>query len=447
MTSDLAVLTYVVLAGFFVSTLLGRVLAAESGGMAESELLAGAEARIEKYRKADAAISVMDAAGKPVAGVKVAVEQTRHAFLFGCNIFCLNPAENTPAQKAYQDRYAALLNYATLPFYWGGFEHEQGRTGTDRILAMAEWCRDHVIVAKGHPLCWHEVPPRWLAGKPLHEVQALQLGRITRDVTAFRGLVHRWDVVNEAVIMPDFGRGENPIAQWCRDVGRVELIKQTFAAALEADPEATLLLNDFDTSPKYEALIRGCLDAGVPIGVIGIQSHMHGGYRGAAWAWEVCERFAKFGKPLHFTEVTIQSGEMKRNINWGGRYDDWPSTPEGEARQAREVVEFYRILFSHPAVEAITWWDFSDDRAWMGAPSGLVRKDMSPKPAYDELMKRIKGEWWTQTALEAGADGGADFRGFLGDYRVTVTADGKAPVVRTFTLRKDAPNLWKVTLE
>jgi len=82
-----------------MSTLLGRVLAAEAGGMAESELLAGAEARIEKYRKADAAISVMDAASKPVAGVKVAVEQTRHAFLFGCNIFCLNPAENTPAQN------------------------------------------------------------------------------------------------------------------------------------------------------------------------------------------------------------------------------------------------------------------------------------------------------------------------------------------------------------
>jgi len=76
-----------------------------------------------------------------------------------------------------------------------------------------------------------------------------------------------------------------------------------------------------------------------------------------------------------------------------------------------------------------------------------VRKDMSPKPACDELMKRIKGEWWTQTALETGADGGADFRGFLGDYRVTVTAEGEAPVVRTFTLRKDTPSLWKVTLE
>jgi GH35 family endo-1,4-beta-xylanase len=159
----------------------------------------------------------------------------------------------------------------------------------------------------------------------------------------------------------------------------------------------------------------------VGIDVIGIQSHMHGGYRGSDWVWEMCERLARFKKPLHWTETTIQSGRMRRDMRWSGRpFDDWPTTPEGEARQGREVAEFYTVLFSHPAVEAITWWDFSDDRAWLGAPAGLVRKDMTPKPAYEALMKLVKGKWWTKPqTLTADPAGRVRFTGHLGDYEVS----------------------------
>ena len=77
------------------------------------------------------------------------------------------------------------------------------------------------------------------------------------------------------------------------------------------------------------------------------------------------------------------------------------------------------MLYSHPSVEAITWWDFSDARAWQGAPAGLVRKDMSPKPAYIALKKLIKGDWWTPpTKLKTDAKGRTTFRGHLGTYRL-----------------------------
>ena len=378
------------------------------------------DARIRRHRTADITLTVLDAAGKPLVGKTVTVRQVRHAFLFGCNIFRLEPEITSAAQEAYQQRYAHLLNYATLPFYWGMFEPREGNTATAHIRGMAEWCKARGIRTKGHPLCWHTVKPRWLDGKTLDEVKRLQLGRITRDVTAFKGLTDWWDVVNEAVVMPTFQVRTNQIAQLCKDLGRVELIKQTFAAARKANPKATLLLNDFDTSQRFEKLVQECLAAGVPIDVVGIQSHMHGGYRGARWAWDVCERFKRFGKPIHFTELTITSGEIKKQIRWHGpRYDDWHSTPDGEARQAREVREFYRILFSHPAVEAVTWWDFADDRAWLGAPAGLLRKDMSPKPAYETLVEMVRKQWWTgPTALRTDATGNVRFHGFLGDYAV-----------------------------
>lgn len=73
--------------------------------------------------------------------------------------------------------------------------------------------------------------------------------------------------------------------------------------------------------------------------------------------------------------------------------EEWPTTPEGEIRQAEETIQHYKTLFSHPLVEGITWWDISDG-GWLNAPAGLLRKDGSSKPAYDELMKLVKGEWW-----------------------------------------------------
>ena len=376
------------------------------------------DARIQKHRTSQVTLTVTDAAGKPLAGAPVQVKQVRHQFLSGCNIFLLKPGDTSAEQQAYQQRFEALLNYATLPFYWGQFERQQGQPDTARLRAMAEWCSSHGITPKGHTLVYHTVVPRWLAGKTPEEVAPLMLGRIRRDVADFAGLIDIWDVVNEAVNMPYYQVDRNPLAQTVRKMGRIGLIKESFAAARAAGPRATLVLNDYDTSYQYEGLVEECLEAGTPIDVIGIQSHMHGGYWGARKVWDACEKFARFGKPLHFTEVTIHSGEQRENMPTAG-FPDWATTAEGEARQAAQVAEFYRTLFSHPSVRAVTWWDFSDKGAWPAAPAGLLRKDMSAKPAYDALLKLVKGEWRTGPLdLKTDAEGKVRFRGFLGTYAV-----------------------------
>ena len=83
---------------------------------------AAIQARIRRYRMADLTVIVHDSKGRAVPQAAVTVSQTRHAFLFGCNIFGLRPGDSSPQQTAYQTRFAALFNYATLPFYWGTFE-------------------------------------------------------------------------------------------------------------------------------------------------------------------------------------------------------------------------------------------------------------------------------------------------------------------------------------
>jgi len=70
--------------------------------------------------------------------------------------------------------------------------------------------------------------------------------------------------------------------------------------------------------------------------------------------------------------------------------------------------------FGHPAVREISWWDVSDRDAWKGAPAGLVRQDMSPKPAYERLRRLIRERWWTRVRGETDALGQFRFRAFHG---------------------------------
>ncbi|MGQ9813936.1 MAG: endo-1,4-beta-xylanase [Candidatus Roseilinea sp.] len=138
-------------------------------------------------------------------------------------------------------------------------------------------------------------------------------------------------------------------------------------------------------------------------------------------AWAICETYARFGLPLHFTELTVLSGRLKAadDNDWHFVHSDWHSTAEGEAAQLEYGSQLYTLLFSHPAVEAITWWDFADYGAWQGAPSGLVRKDMTPKPLYDWLMDAFHRRWTTRARTTTDDAGHVSLRAFYGDYAVT----------------------------
>jgi GH35 family endo-1,4-beta-xylanase len=241
-------------------------------------------------------------------------------------------------------------------------------------------------------------------------------------VSDFRGLIDTWDVINEVVIMPVFDKEDNGITRLCRGIGRIEMVRQAFDEARAASPGATLLLNDFDLSSAYECLLEGCLEAGVRIDALGLQTHMHQGSWGEERTLETIDRFARYGLPIHLTESTLLSGELMppevEDLN-DHVVEHWPSTPEGEARQADEVVRHYRTLLSHPAVEAVTYWGITDAGAWLGAPVGLVRADGTPKPSYDALRQLVKEQWWVgPTPLKTDGDGRLRLTGWRGTYEL-----------------------------
>ncbi|MDQ2624122.1 MAG: endo-1,4-beta-xylanase, partial [Actinomycetota bacterium] len=380
--------------------------------------------------------------GAPLARTEVEVAQRRHDVEFACiSPGFVGAVESTatelPGQASNSARDArpagagpdpelaqqwlGLFDTATLPFYWGSFEVEEGAPRTAGLRAMAQWCRDNGVRTKGHPLVWHTVQPGWLKRYPNEEVERLLRARVRREVSDFAGLVDTWDAINEAVIMPVFDKDDNAVTRLARDKGRLHMIRLAFEEARAANPNVRLLLNDFDMSTAYECLIEAVLEAGIEVDVLGLQSHMHQGWWGEEKIERVLDRFARYGLPMHFTEITLLSGELMPaeivDLN-DHQVAEWPSTPEGEARQADELVRHYRALLAHPQVESITYWGI-EDGGWLNAPGGLVRLDGSPKPAYDALRELVRGEWWlSPTTMQTDDDGAVEVSGWFGDYDV-----------------------------
>lgn len=393
------------------------------------------------HRKSACMLTLLDQQGNPMPGRKVHARLTKHEFKFGCNIFWASgmfdpklPPERREHLQRMWDSWSALFNFGTLPFYQGQYEPKEGVTREASILKTAKFLDEHGVALKGHPLCWHTVSAKWLMEKSDEEVLENQLYRIRREVGAFKDYIHMWDVINEVVIMPIFTAEENAITRLCAKIGRAAMVKAVFDMARQTDPNATLLLNDFNTSEKYKELITDCLEAGVDIDVIGIQSHQHQGFWGLEKLHEVLARFESFGKPMHFTENTFVSGDLMPphivDLNdW--KVPEWPTTPEGEERQARDFLAMIDELFAHPQVEAFTNWDFCDG-AWLGAPAGLVRLDGSHKPSYDAMKQRIWQDWCTDVTLMTDEKGQCILEGFRGEYQLSVDGCEAA-----FTLGKD----------
>jgi len=440
----------------FFATLFGATVASAVGYLGtrgklsvdeaiaqEEQVLSGAKERIEQHRKGEVTLVIQAPNGKPLPNAELTLAQTRHEFLFGCNIFRWGRIPDPKREELYRERFAAIFNYATLPFYWRGYEWERGKPNhgyTERVVA---WCQEHGIVCKGHPLVWDHPAssPEWLPDD-FDEIERLSKQRVRDIVQRFAGRIDIWDVVNEPTHLEPSSPNKTKMAAWGTHIGAVAYTALHLKVAREANPKATLLVNDYRTDDAYLRILQQLKDEQGRwlFDVVGIQSHMHGGVWSASRTWQVCERFAQLGLPLHFTETTIVSGPRIDRERWG------ETTPEGEERQAEATARFYTLLFSHPAVQAITWWDFSDDGAWMGAPAGWLRRDMSPKPVYERMLGLIKGEWWTKASGRTDSKGEWRTRAFYGDYELTIrTPDGRVSKQK-LSVRRGADNSFKIRL-
>jgi len=394
------------------------------GEEAERRALKQAAIDIEKNRKRDAVVRILDAGGKGVPAAAVKIEHIRHDFLFGCNIYMFDRFAAPKENETYKRRFRELFNAATTGFYWASYEPVKGKPKYQYTDAIVQWSLKHHIRLKGHPLLWDHPAgkPKWAGRK--QPSQDVQRKRVFDIMQRYSGKIEFWEVVNEAAHLP-----------------RLK-IDAPYRWARQADKDAYLIVNDYyvmaNGYPAFFTFLKKAIDRGVPFDGIGIQAHEPRTMRfPLGRCREILDRYATLGKELHITEFTPTSGGAKiTGSHVTGVWD--------EAAQAEYAEKFSRICFAHPSVVAITWWDLCERGAWLKG-GGLLRKDLTPKKTYTAMKKLIHEEWTTRREGKTDNAGEFAFRGFHGTYTATVTAGGKTKKTE-FHLGKSGPKVFVIAI-
>lgn len=408
---------------------------------------------IETHRKGDFTLTITSREGKPLKNATVEIRQVRHEFLFGANLFMLDGFKSDTANRRYEEAFLSLFNHGSVPFYWKALEPEPGnvrfaagsvpiyrRPPPDVVLAF---CEKHGVYPKGHTLVWDNpqwAVPTWLPNDTA-AIQPLIDRRIDQIAERYGQRIQMWDVVNELknrhmhVPMP------------------YNFALKAFRRAAGAFPTSAILMLNETTSVWYDRKgeysqyflnIENLLLKGARIDAIGLQCHFFHGeqeYRDVLAGrtmqptaiFDVLDTYARFGKPLHITEVTIPTV---------------PNTAEGQQAQAAVARNLYRLWFSHPGVRSIVWWNVADGTAtpdedkWLG---GFLGKTLQPKPSYHTLDRLINQEWKTVLTMQPKETGPIRFRGFYGEYVVRIR-QGKKITEQRVNWRKGQPNSVQLAL-
>jgi GH35 family endo-1,4-beta-xylanase len=421
---------------------------------------------VARYRKGTAKLRFVTPTSEPVAGTEVQVTQKTQDFLFGNLIFDLVWGDPPYKSDLFKQRFLELFNLAIFPFYWPYYEKKPGQVEWQALLPALEWCRANGVTAKGHPLVWPYTGgiPEWLYDIPPEAVESLIRARVTNLVQGFAQEIQIWDVTNEAVNHiswaeathpdfreryhePDLWRGIQVSGAFKREINIKEAadwVEDSFRWAYAANPQATLILNDYNQEydpnvrQRFFDLVRELQDRGAPVSGLGLQMHPLNHWLWPHEIWETFEMYSELDCPLHITELHQPSWEQE--IEGEFRVGVWDQTA-----QAEFMEQVYRQCFGHPAVESINYWGFSDRRIWIEG-GGLIDDDYNPKPVFDMLKKLIKGEWMTQPfKIRTDSNGEIIFQGFYGQYQLVIPHAGQKHKNIEFHLAADRDNAYQFT--
>jgi GH35 family endo-1,4-beta-xylanase len=396
---------------------------------------------IEKNRKGNFSLKVAE--GK--VGGKIRVRLKNHKFKFGANLFMLDEfPDDSQKNQIYRDTFKDVFNLATLPFYWSATEPEEGKTRYHKdaeklyrrppIDLCLEYCFENGIEPREHALCYTNLYPKWIENKTFEDFKVYMERRMQEISTRYADKISTIEVTNEMFSKLDKHANyyyHNDYIEYC-----FKLAEQYFPNnRLGINEETCIWRGNATNRDGYFGYIRDTLLRGCRVDLIGMQYHMF--YRQDEYynephyeydttrLYNILDKYAEFGKPIEITEITIPAFAIQE---------------DKEEEQADIIEKLYSLWFSHPSVENIIYWNLVDGYAAYTTPGnmtagenyyhgGLLRFDMTEKPAFKRLKKLIKEVWTTDETLTLDENGTAQFRGFFGDYEVVLESESGGRVI------------------
>jgi len=410
-----------------------------------------AEADIERYRKGDVKIRVVDEEGKPLSDCGISLRQTSHDFLFATSD-CDERYENLVKQAGINCIYT-YFGYGVIEpepgrFEWSSKDREVNSRLDDgfRLIGDLGWLFYRSPFMKPSDIdC-----PRYLDDMSFEEVKENVHRHMYAIADRYKDKIDLWQAICEPCVFNQFNWTWNQ---------KFEMYRLAASAIKDANPKARIL--PWNPSLPYELFwsynpgldldkraaglpfgylaegmpfpifITLAIEKQIPIDVIGLfivsgvyvhvtPEHIHLALDLVSLS-VLIDQYSNFGKPIFFREHQAPSTQVAGSCWWHRPWD--------EQTQAEYVEKFYTLMFSKPLMEGIGWsTGFTDDQAEkLGCLSGgLLDANFKPKPSYFAL-KNLIGSWKTTGTGVTNENGEFELRGFAGDYDITlVSSDGRS---------------------
>lgn len=262
--------------------------------------------------------------------------------------------------------------------------------GGDKVV---EFARDNEMLVKGHTLVWHLELPDWFTSLTGADAVRAALKRhietlVSHYREAYPGVVTAWDVVNEAV---DVNEGENGLRDTLllRELGEGYIAEAFTLARAVAGDDVRLFYNDYGIeglSPKANRafdLVKGLVDAGVPIDGVGLQMHTTADNRGPTIdeLRQNIQRYVDLGLSVNISEMDVNLCALSNSA----------FALEAERFRYNRVVG---TCLEFPECQAISLWGVTDRYTWLNGVDFCADQPYRPEPLlFDEELQR-KPAWW-----------------------------------------------------
>jgi len=324
--------------------------------------------------------------------------------LFGCKIDLHTPAET------YRRQLAEAFDFVTIPISWRQIEPREQQFNWKPLDAWVEWLARKRIPMKGSGLVsfTEQSVPDWLYiwEHDFETIRDLLYEHIRRVINRYGQYIQAWDVVSgiHAVNSVSFNFEQ-----------LMELTRMAAAVTRQLAPRAATIIDLVAPWGEYYARDQRTIppmlyadmvmQSGINFDAFGLQLYFGLGrdgmyVRDMFQISSLIDCFAHRGKPVHITAVQVPSDTATdKGDAWGGSVPidsggswrgDWT-----EELQSKWMRSFYEIALSKPFVDTVTWRDLSDNGKHYLPHGGLLRRDLSPKPAYKELLalrQAIRGD-------------------------------------------------------
>lgn len=234
-------------------------------------------------------------------------------------------------------------------------------TAADWMLRFTQNCQ---VKMRGHTLIWHESLPPWFEETVNGgNAEQMMLNHIQTVAGRYQDKMHSWDVVNEAIWVPD-GRSDGlRKTPWLEFLGP-DYVELAFRMAAAADPSAKLVYNDFglefglkESDAKRESvlqLLSQLIAKGTPVHALGLQGHLDAVRPiDSNKLRDFLADVAALGLEIFITELDVTDQLL-------------PSDVETRDRIVASIYEdFLSIVLDELRVTTVTTWGLSDRYTWL----------------------------------------------------------------------------------